>query len=165
MARCQKCGKTGLGLLEVKGGACPRCRREEDALLRSKSKDELVQKAEDAQAKNEAVARVQLTTETSIGDVERLGIVAAEVVFGMNIFKDVLANVRDIFGGRSGTVQKTLEKARQVAFDEMRLKAFELGADFVIAVDVNYHSISTGPAVNMMIVGVTGTAVKRKSEV
>lgn len=105
---------------------------------------------------------IPLTTETFIGDVERLGIVASEVVLGMNIFKDVLANVRDIFGGRSGTVQKTLEEARETAFAELRLKAKKLNADAVISVDIDYHSISTGSAVNMMLVAVSGTAIKFK---
>ncbi|WP_299757824.1 heavy metal-binding domain-containing protein [uncultured Boseongicola sp.] len=101
-----------------------------------------------------------LTTETTVGRVERLGIVATEVVLGMNIFRDVLANVRDIFGGRSGAVQKTLDEAREAAFDDLRIKAAELGADAVIAVDIDYHSISTGSSVNMMMVAVSGTAVR-----
>jgi hypothetical protein len=55
----------------------------------------------------QTAGHLPLTTEAWIGDVERLGIISTEVVLGMNIFKDVLANVRDIFGGRSGAVQRT----------------------------------------------------------
>ena len=66
----------------------------------------------------------------------------------------------DIFGGRSGVVQQTLEEARNVAFEELRVKAAELGANAVVAVDIDYHSISTGSSVNMMMVAVSGTAVR-----
>ena len=60
----------------------------------------------------------------------------------------------------SGAAQDTLEDARTLAFDDLKLKAVKLGADAVIAVDIDYHSISTGSAVNMMMVSVSGTAIK-----
>ena len=43
------------------------------------------------------------------------GIVAGEAVLGANVFKDMFASVRDIVGGRSGTYEKELRKARQIA--------------------------------------------------
>ena len=161
MATCPACGKSGLGFLEVKDGMCPSCRREKERREASMTDLERA-KEEDAKKRvKETSKRLLLTTESWIGDVERLGIVASEVVFGMNVFKDILANVRDVLGGRSGAVQSTLDEARQVAFQEIRVKAAELGADAVIAVDIDYHSISTGSAANMMMVAVSGTAVKR----
>ena len=119
--------------------------------------------SEDYRKKQLTAAKlIPLTTEAYIGDVERLGIVASEVVLGMNIFKDVLANVRDIFGGRSDTVQRTLEEARETAFTDLRMKALKLNADAIISVNIDYNSISTGSAVNMMLVAVSGTAIKFK---
>lgn len=160
MATCRRCGKSGFGFLEVKEGQCPTCRRELERLEAAKTDE---QRASDRLAEDTARKKAKVlpvTTETFVGDVERLDVVATEVVLGMNIFKDVLANVRDIFGGRSGAVQDTLEDARTLAFDDLRLKAAKLGADAVIAVDIDYHSISTGSAVNMMMVSVSGTAIK-----
>ena len=43
----------------------------------------------------------------------------------------------------------------------VRVKASEIGADAVIAISISYHTISTGPGLNMMMVAVTGTAVRR----
>lgn len=43
---------------------------------------------------------------------EVMGIVTAECVLGVNIFRDLLGGLRDIVGGRSGTHQKTLQQAR-----------------------------------------------------
>jgi uncharacterized protein YbjQ (UPF0145 family) len=163
MATCTKCGKSGFGLLEVKNGKCPTCRKAEEQAELSKTDE---QRAREKVAKDTALQqakRLTITTETTLNqDVERLGVVASEVVLGMNLFKDALANIRDIFGGRSGVVQKTLKDARELAFSEIRLQAAELGADAVIAVDIDYHSMSTGSSVNMMIVSVSGTAVKRE---
>lgn len=161
MATCTKCGKSGFGILEIKNGKCPACRKAEEQAELSKTDE---QRAREKTAKDltlQNAKRLTITTETTLNrDVERLGIVASEVVLGMNMFKDVLANVRDIFGGRSGVVQKTLKDARELAFTEIRVQAAELGADAVIAIDVDYHSMSTGSSANMMIVSVTGTAVK-----
>ncbi|WP_417255540.1 YbjQ family protein [Celeribacter halophilus] len=163
MATCSKCGKSGFGLLEVKGGKCPACRKEEEKIEASKTDE---QRVEEKRARERVLTRsktLMISTEATINEpVERLGIVASEVVLGMNVFKDVLANVRDIFGGRSGVVQKTLHDARKMAFEEVQLQAAELGADAVIAVDIDYNSISTGSSVNMMIVSVSGTAIRRK---
>ena len=162
MATCLKCGKTGWGLLEVKAGKCPSCRNAEAQVEASKSD---AQKAAEKQAKEVAKDRAKtilVTTEAFIGtEVERLDVVAGEAVFGMGLFKDIAANFRDVFGGRSKVVQDTLRMAREVAIDEMKVAAAEKGADAIIAVDIDYHSISTGTAVNMMIVACTGTAVRR----
>jgi uncharacterized protein YbjQ (UPF0145 family) len=55
------------------------------------------------------------------------GIVAGEAVLGANVFKDMFASVRDIVGGRSGTYEKELRKARQIALDEFSEQAREIG--------------------------------------
>lgn len=66
------------------------------------------------------------------------GVVAGEAVLGANIFKDLFASVRDIVGGRSGTYEKELRKARQIALDELAEQARELGANAVVGIDIDY---------------------------
>ena len=160
MTTCSRCGKSGFGMLEVKGGACPSCRRAAERAEAATAHQRQAAEDEEARRLRERAGGLLLTTETWIGDVDRLGIVATEVALGMNLFRDVLANVRDIFGGRSGAVQTTLEEARAAAFEDLRVKAAQLGADAVIAVDVDYHSLSTVSSVNMLLVAVSGTAVR-----
>ena len=160
MAGCKKCKKTGFGIFEIKEGMCPSCRKAAEFAEASKTEDQKHTEMLEAKRVKLTATTLPLTTEAFVGDVERLDIVATEVVLGMNLFKDVLVNIRDIFGGRSGTVQNTLEEARELAFADLRLKAAKLGADAVIAVDIDYHTISTGSSVNMMIVAVSGTAIK-----
>ncbi|MEX2049531.1 MAG: heavy metal-binding domain-containing protein [Gemmatimonadota bacterium] len=88
---------------------------------------------------------------------EYLGIVFGEAIIGANIFKDILASVRDIVGGRAGAYEEALRGARQEALREMANRAAELGADAVLGVDVDYEVI--GKAGSMLMVTSAGTAV------
>ncbi len=86
-----------------------------------------------------------------------LGIVTGEAIIGANIFRDMFATVRDIVGGRSATYEKGLNEARDTAMSEMRQKAIALGANAVIAVDLDYEVL--GQNNGMLMVSVSGTAV------
>ena len=48
-----------------------------------------------------------------------LGIVSGETIIGANIFKDFFAGIRDIVGGRSGSYEKVLREAKEIALKEM----------------------------------------------
>lgn len=87
-----------------------------------------------------------------------LGIVVGEAIVGANIFKDLFAGVRDIVGGRSGTYERELQKARALALEEMEHHAAGLGADAVVGVDLDYEVL--GQANGMLMVSASGTAVK-----
>ena len=69
-------------------------------------------------------------------------VITAECVFGMNIFRDLFAGIRDIFGGRSEASQKVLRDARQTCLHELKLEANELGADAIIGIDLDYQEFS-----------------------
>ena len=86
-----------------------------------------------------------------------LGIVTGEVIIGANIFKDLFAGIRDIVGGRSGSYEKSLRQAREIAFRELEEEALKLGADAVVGVDIDYEVI--GERGSMMMVSASGTAV------
>ncbi len=88
-----------------------------------------------------------------------LGIVAGQAVLGTNFVRDFFAGIRDIVGGRSGSYEKELRKAKQVALDEMAEEAHELGADAIIGVDLDYEHIGTGER-SMLMVSANGTAVR-----
>lgn len=85
------------------------------------------------------------------------GIVAGEAVLGANLFKDLFAGIRDIVGGRSGTYERELQKARDIALDEMRDQARDLGANAVIGIDLDYEVL--GEKNGMLMVSASGTAV------
>ncbi len=87
-----------------------------------------------------------------------LGIVAGEAILGANMFKDFFSNIRDIVGGRAGAYEGVLRDARQEALSEMEAQAAKLGADAVVAVDIDYEVI--GETGSMLMVSASGTAVK-----
>ena len=87
---------------------------------------------------------------------EILGIVAGEAVFGANIFRDFFASVRDVVGGRSGGYQKVFRDGREAAIEDLIEEARALGADAVIAIDIDYETIGK----SMLMVSANGTAVK-----
>ncbi len=110
-----------------------------------------------------AAADIILTTSYLVAGREiksEIEILTAECVFGMNIFKDFLAGVRDIFGGRSAATQKVLRDARRVALTELRREALMVGGDAVIAIDLDYQELSGGGKLGMLMIVASGTAVR-----
>jgi len=86
------------------------------------------------------------------------GVVTGEAIIGANLFKDLFAGIRDLVGGRSASYEKELQKARQIAIDEMCTRAENMGANAVIGIDLDYEVL--GANNGMLMVSVDGTAVK-----
>ena len=117
LANCVECGaKLGFINRSEKAGLCVDCFRKEYA---ARKEERIRREKAEKQALEDRIDNdinsVLLTTETvsSLNIVERIEIVTAEVAFGQNIFKDLFAGVRDIVGGRSEAVQKTMRDARR----------------------------------------------------
>jgi uncharacterized protein YbjQ (UPF0145 family) len=85
------------------------------------------------------------------------GVVCGEAIMGANIFKDLFAGLRDIVGGRSGTYEKELQRAREIALQELEERAAALGANAVVGVDLDYEVM--GRENGMLMVAASGTAV------
>jgi uncharacterized protein YbjQ (UPF0145 family) len=89
--------------------------------------------------------------------VRYAGVVTGEAILGANIFKDIFAGIRDIVGGRSAAYEQELRRARSIALTEIRQAASELGANAVVAIDIDYETV--GSQGSMLMVSVSGTAV------
>ena len=89
---------------------------------------------------------------------EYKGIVFGEVIAGVNFFRDFAASIRNIVGGRSGSYEDELIKARTQAMNEMADRAQALGADAVVGIDIDYEVL--GENNGMLMVTASGTAVK-----
>jgi len=92
--------------------------------------------------------------------VSYYGIVTGETIIGANIFRDFFAGVRDIVGGRAGAYEEVLAKAKDTALQEMSEKAQQMGANAVIAVDLDYETVGSNGS--MLMVTASGTAVQYK---
>jgi len=111
------------------------------------------------EASSREINEIILTTETApnLNITKRIEIVTAECAFGMNVFKDLFAGVRNIVGGRSEAVQKTMRDSRRVALLELKKEAYEVGANAVVGVDLDYVELSSGGSMVMLVA--SGTAV------
>lgn len=85
------------------------------------------------------------------------GIVFGEIISGVDFIKDFAAGLTNFFGGRSGSYEGELIKARENAIEEMKKRASEMGANAVVGVDIDYEVL--GQANNMLMVTASGTAV------
>jgi uncharacterized protein YbjQ (UPF0145 family) len=91
--------------------------------------------------------------------IERyLGVVHGEAIIGANIFRDLFSSVRDVVGGRAGGYERALAGARDAAVEDLKAAAREMGANGVVGIDFDYEVL--GEANGMMMVAVSGTAVK-----
>jgi len=89
--------------------------------------------------------------------VDYKGVVTGETIIGANFFKDVVASLHDIFGGRSQGYEKVLIEAKETALLEMQSRAKALGANAVVGIDIDYETI--GANGSMLMVATSGTAV------
>jgi uncharacterized protein YbjQ (UPF0145 family) len=133
-------------------------------MFRSRASDPVVAYPRDdnrrpINSSEERSMNVTITTTPGI-DGKRIttyrGVVTGEAILGANIFKDFFAGIRDIVGGRSAAYEGELRKARQIALEEMRQAAAELGANAVVGTDIDYETVGGG---SMLMVSVSGTAV------
>nr|WP_075577069.1 YbjQ family protein [Olsenella timonensis] len=99
-----------------------------------------------------------VTTTNSVEGCEitaYLGIVTGEAVSGINMFRDIGASVRNIFGGRSAGYEEELQAARTEVLGEMEQRATALGADAIVGARIGYETFE-----GMIMTCCSGTAVK-----
>ena len=99
-----------------------------------------------------------VTTTNSVEGCEitaYLGIVTGEAVSGINMFRDIGASMRNIFGGRSAGDEEELQAARTEVLGEMEQRATALGAAAVVGARIGYETFE-----GMIMTCCSGTAVK-----
>ena len=159
MAECISCGEPLSFFAGDQNRRCNKCSKAElwpvgHPLYSERVEAELLRDAE--------IDAILLTTETApnLNITKRIEIVTAECAFGMNIFKNLFAGVRDIVGGRSEAVQKTMRDSRKTALYELKKEAYEVGANAVVGVDLDYVELSKAGSMVMLVA--SGTAVRIK---
>lgn len=165
MANCKICGVEKSWFNLNYDNLCDTCFNKE---ARKKTEEGRIAVAEEEEAEASlarALAQIVVTTETAhnLPVDQRLDVITAEVVIGMNLFKDVASAFRDTFGGRSKAMQDGLRQARVAALSELRREAYALGAHAVVGVDLDYSEISGGGK-SMLFLVASGTAVTLKQD-
>ena len=85
------------------------------------------------------------------------GVMTGETIIGANVFKDFMAGIRDIVGGRSASYEKVLREAKDTSMMEMMERAQQMGANAIVGIDIDYETI--GGSGSMLMVATSGTAV------
>ena len=108
---------------------CPNCQAKHDITKGEENQEKLdqifgsmIQKRKDEEEKQKRIAAEKarmenmiLTTSSSIQNkeiIEYKGIVGAQVITGINIFKDIFSGLRNVVGGRSKQLQKSMKDMR-----------------------------------------------------
>jgi len=174
MPNCKSCGQR-LDVMDDEFGRCLDCANADkpvpvsnqnnitDAVRRQRQEaadqEQLQARRSLEREKIAAINAIVLTTETApnLNITKRIEIVTAECAFGMNIFKDLFAGVRNVVGGRSKAVQKTMRDSRRMALYELKKEAYEVGANAVVGVDLDYVELSSAGSMVMLVA--SGTAV------
>ena len=160
MALCKECGEK-VSWLDGGSDICNSCHNK-DFTLKLATEAQASEKIDSDNAqRQEAIESILVTTAHTLQGIEvtkYLGFVSTECAYGMNMFKDMFANVRNLVGGRSAAVEDTMRDSRETVLLELKREAYAKGANAVIAVDLDYTQLGAGG--NMMVlVTASGTAV------
>ena len=155
LGRCRSCANANKPVTRVASGG----NTDRFGLTKLNREKERIINKQNERIINEQIKEILLTTETApnLNITKRIEIVTAEVAFGMNVFKDLFAGVRNIVGGRSEAVQATMRDSRRTALYELKKEAHAVGANAVVGVDLDYVELSG--AGNMVMLVASGTAV------
>ena len=116
---------------------------------------------EEARQEQERIKRLESIIITTSSYVEGRpvkeykDIVGAQVVSGINVFKDIFAGLRNIVGGRSDALQNSMREMRVQALTELKQEAFLVGANAVVGIKLDFDEYSE----HMLMLTATGTAV------
>jgi uncharacterized protein YbjQ (UPF0145 family) len=91
---------------------------------------------------------------------EYCGVVSTCIVSGLSIFKDILAAIKDITGGKVGAYQAEISKNVTEALDTLSEEAGNLGANCVMGIRIEFGVFSPGEKGTVAAIIVYGTAVK-----
>lgn len=97
-----------------------------------------------------------LETIPNVTIVEHFGLVAGSTVRSKHIGRDILAGIKNTFGGELKGYTELLEEARAEATQRMIAQAQQAGANAILAIRYSTSSVASGAAE----IYVYGSAVK-----
>ncbi len=92
---------------------------------------------------------------------EYIGFISEETVLGMGLFRAVAADISNLTGLESKGLRTKLLQAKRFVMDRLRTTAFDMGANAIIGIDLDYTMFGDS------LVGViaSGTAVRLKDPI
>ena len=110
--------------------------------------------------RNTETEAILLTTETApnLNITKRIDIISAQAAFEINNFKDMFVNSMNPVKGRSNELEKQLDELRVKSTHNLKAKAYDIGANAIVAVDLDLSTVTIG-GISMMMMMASGTAV------
>jgi uncharacterized protein YbjQ (UPF0145 family) len=90
-------------------------------------------------------------------DYTVVDMVTAQSVSGTGIVSEIASSWTDLLGGQSDILGNKLSNGEQICKNQLRLKALNIGANCIIATDIDYAEV--GGTKGMLMVCMSGTAV------
>lgn len=131
------------------------------AAERAKAEEAEKKRKQEVEFRKNGYDHIILTTESisPFAVRKRLGIVTAEYVYRSTILSSLVAEISSIGETRQSSTQSALKEVRTMALSELRREAHNLGADAVVAVDLDYSEVA-GAGSPMMFLVASGTAIE-----
>ena len=98
---------------------------------------------------------------------EYVSVINAQVVLGVDAWRDMMGSIRSWWGGRAKGLEKELQAGFNLALDDLKKEAILVGANAVIGIEFDGGMEVAGDVGSndkMMVVTATGTAVKLRMQ-
>ncbi|MDE7353738.1 MAG: YbjQ family protein [Acetatifactor sp.] len=108
--------------------------------------------------RNEAINSIMVTSGYDFENyriIRYCDYISAEAVFGMGMFKALLASVSSVAGAESEPFKVKIKEAKSKAIYDIKVMALELGANAIIGIDIDFTMIGG----DMVVIIASGTAV------
>lgn len=96
-----------------------------------------------------------------------VSVINAQVVLGVDAWKDMMGSIRSWWGGRANGLEKELQAGFNLALDDLKKEAILAGANAVVGIEFDGGMEVAGDVGSndkMMVVTATGTAVKVRQQ-
>ncbi len=78
--------------------------------------------------------------------VEHFGLVSGSTVRAKHVGRDIMAGLKNVFGGELKGYTELLTESREEAIDRMKAQAVSLGANAIVNVRFSTSSVASGAA-------------------
>lgn len=160
MAECKDCG-TKIGFMNTIDGKCVDCYyHPEDEEKIAVEAARVVEKTAINEQLLAQIEAILLTTETApnLNITKRIDVISAQAAFEINNFKDMFVGFINPVKGRSNELEKQLDELRVRSTQSLKAKAHDIGANAIVAVDLDLSTVTIG-GISMMMMMASGTAV------
>lgn len=87
-----------------------------------------------------------------------------ETILGANLFRDILASIRDLICGRARAYETTLQRAREMALQELSRRARLLDADAAVGMRIDMEVLCQAGGMLMACATCTALALEPTGE-